>query len=439
VSDSNHLRIVPGGASGGADDGNNKSDDRFSDLGGFGADSGAGEVHDNRDEVYARLQRTDAGTPRKTLVNVVTVLHCDNSLRGRLAWDQFRAEILLDGSVMTEMAVTHMRLALGVRYDMEPASRMMREAIDVVAKAHLVNHLTDYLDHLRWDGVRRLDKWLVHALGAKDTLITRAMSRRWCLSAVARAHEPGCKVDTLLLLVGPQGAGKRTAVRLLAGEGFSSDSEIELSNRRAYHQIQGVWIAEIPEMTSLSRAGLARAKAFMSSSTDRYVALYGAKAESVPRYTVFAATTNEEYPLHDATGARRYWPVRTPGPLDRDWLTRHRDMLWAEAVAAYRAGEQWHLTPEEERLHDVLVKEFQVRDPWHSQIEAWSKQQKAPFRMEDCISKAAGTPSGKQDRGHQNRAGAILRDLGFEKRRAARGAMPDGSRPWLWSRVGGTS
>jgi putative DNA primase/helicase len=430
VPDCNHLRVVPGDAS--DRDGDGDSDD-------FGDDFDGGDVHDNRDQVRARLQHTDRGTPRKTLANVILILLLDAMLRGRLAWDEFRAQVLLDGSVMTAMAATHLRITLGVRYDLEPSGTMIGGAIDFASRRKVVNPLTAYLDSLRWDGVRRLDHWLVRALGAEDTSITSAMSRRWCISAVARAYEPGCKVDTILLLVGPQGGGKSTAVRLLAGEEFSSDSEIELGNRRGYHQIQGVWIAEIPELTSLSRVAQDRAKAFLSSSTDRYVALYGSKAESVPRYTVFCATTNEEYPLHDATGARRYWPVRTPGPLDATWLTGQRDLLWAEAVAAYRSGEQWHLTAEEERLHDEVVGEFQVRDPWHAQIAPWAARQKAPFRLEDCIAEATGTPPGRQDRGHQNRAGAILRDLRFDKRKAARGAMPDGSRPWLWFRTGEAS
>ena len=43
----------------------------------------------------------------------------------------------------------------------------------------------------------------------------REVGRRWMISAAARVHEPGCKADCALVLEGPQGAGKSSALAAL--------------------------------------------------------------------------------------------------------------------------------------------------------------------------------------------------------------------------------
>ena len=65
----------------------------------------------------------------------------------------------------------------------------------------------------RWDGQPRLNTWLSAHLGAERNGYTQAVGRAWLISAVARVMEPGCKVDTMIVLEGPQGIGKSRALR----------------------------------------------------------------------------------------------------------------------------------------------------------------------------------------------------------------------------------
>jgi hypothetical protein len=161
---------------------------------------------------------------------------------------------------------------------------------------------------LHWDGVERLDRWLSTYLGADDSDYSRAVGSRWLISAVARTFQPGAKADCCLILEGPQGIRKSTALRTIAGEYFT-DELADLGSKDAAMQTRGVWIIELSELDSLSHAEVARIKAFMSRTTDRFRPPYGMRLVESPRQCVFAGTVNHGTYLRDETGGRRFWPI----------------------------------------------------------------------------------------------------------------------------------
>ena len=385
-------------------------------------------------DVLAKLQVDSKGKPKSSLANLRTILLHDRKWRGRISYDTLTRTVCIDTEPVTDDAVTEMRIDVSNRYEFEPAKAKAWEVVHMVARTHDFNPLVEYLDNLRWDGNLRLDRWLVHSLGVEDTPLHRVFSRRWCISAVARAFEPGCKVDTLLLLVGPQGAGKSTALKLLAGEEWFRDTAVDLRSKDGFMQLSGVWVYEIAEMTSFAGVRAERVKGYVSSSEDSYRPPYGRTVVRLPRQTVFAASTNDETPLEDPTGSRRFWPMTTPGPIDAVWLTQHRDQVWAEAVEAFHAEEAWHLTDDEDKEREVLARQFEATDPWAHHVEQWASQQVRPFTIRTCVAECLGIPEHRQGKAHQNRVGAILRKAGYAKRKAGRHEVPDGSRPQLWSR-----
>jgi predicted P-loop ATPase len=244
------------------------------------------------------------------------------------------------------------------------------QAVQVVAKDHPFHPVRTYLDSLQWDGTKRIDSWLSHYLGAEPNEYTAAVGARWLISAVARIYRPGVKADCCIILEGPQGLKKSTALRILADPWYT-DEIADLGSKDAALQTRGIWIIELAELDSISRSDVARIKAFMSRSTDRFRPPYGKRVVEQARQCVFAGSVNHFNYLRDETGGRRFWPVLCRRILIED-LQRDRDQLWAEAVARYRAGDNWWLNTKE--LNLLAASEQADRyegDPWDDLIARW--------------------------------------------------------------------
>jgi predicted P-loop ATPase len=165
------------------------------------------------------------------------------------------------------------------------------QAVQTAARDHPIHPVKAYLHSLKWDGVNRVNTWVSSYLGADHNEYARAVGSRWLISAVARMFRPGAKADCCLILEGPQGICKSTALRTLAGE-FFTDELADLGSKDAAMQTRGVWIIELSELDSLSHSEVARIKAFMSRTTDRFRPPYGMRLVESPRQCVFAGTVN---------------------------------------------------------------------------------------------------------------------------------------------------
>ena len=246
----------------------------------------------------------------------------------------------------------------------------LRDGVDYVARLNAINPVTDWLDALQWDGAARLDRWLVDYMGAELEAWCELIGPKFIIGMVARAFQPGCKMDNALVLEGPQGIAKSTALRVLAGESYFGDQLPNMRDKEALQFIAGLWLVEIGELAALNRSEVEDVKQFLTARVDRYRPSYGRLAVDRPRSTVFAATTNQTDYLKDSTGNRRWWPVRC-GTIDVERLRQDREQLFAEAVARYRAGERWWLTSDEEASAAVEQSERTERDPWHDTVSAY--------------------------------------------------------------------
>lgn len=323
---------------------------------------------------------------------------------------------------------------------------LVADAALTVAR-HLQYHpIRDQLRSLHHDGRERLDSWLVrYAGGAADTPYTRAVGgRKFLLQMVARVMEPGCKADHTLVLSGPQGIGKSTACRILAGGAeYFSDTLPSITGgdkTDAIRHLQGKWLVELAELAPSRKSEAEDLKAFLSGgAVDRVRLPYARFDESFPRQCVFVGTTNEDQFLRDATGGRRFWPV-TVHQMDLEALASERDQLFAEAFAAYEGGgEAWCLDRDFEAEHARPVQEAaRESDSWADDVADWldkpaddfdaAGEVKTEVRISEVLSGALGLNSGQQTRANQKRVADILRTLGW-------GGKIHTRRGKLWARV----
>ena len=225
----------------------------------------------------------------------------------------------------------------------------LQAALEAVAAFDYGFHpLKEYLDGLKWDGRQRLDTLLVDYLGAKDTPVARAMTRKHFTAAVARVMAPGCKYDYVLTLIGPEGIGKSSLIRVMAKKNrWFSDSLTSIEGKEAMDLIRGRWLIEMGELLNYKKATSEAYKAFISKQDDKYRRPYDRHQTTVFRQCVFFATTNEGTFLKGSTGNRRFWVIdcgKVPPVKDvfKD-LPGEVDQIWAEAVERWKAGEELYL------------------------------------------------------------------------------------------------
>lgn len=241
---------------------------------------------------------------------------------------------------------------------MEDAYGLKISAKDVISKLlyPLVtergfNPVKDFILSEQWDKKPRIETVLIDYLGADDTEMNRAVTKKWLTAAVARIFEPGCKIDYILTLQGEQGIGKSLLLMTLAGEWYNGNFSFALSPKERYEIINDAWIVEIGELAGMKKADVESAKAFITNTEDKYRRPYGRVTEHFPRHCVMAATTNEEFYLRSSTDEdRRWWPVKVKGRGSvsewLDTLKKNIGQIWAEAYENYKNGEPLYLPPE---------------------------------------------------------------------------------------------
>ena len=420
---------------------------------------------------WSSLLRLDLnGSPERNEANVITALSFDAAFTGALVFDEFRQEILATHALPWDGAgITYPR-PWGEADDVRCAEWLQRHEINVppvvvgrsiiaVARNIRIHPVRDYLTSLVWDGTPRLDTWTVTHLGAEDTPLHRAMGALWMISAVARIMRPGVKADHMLILEGPQGIKKSTALKVLASDEWFTDELAELGSKDAAQQMRGVWIIEIAELDAISRAEVSRIKAFLTRTTDRYRPSYERYIVTIPRQCVFAGTVNPDTYLRDETGNRRFWPVRC-GEINLAALERDRDQLWAEAVSRFNTGAPWWLEDKELIALAGVAQEARYQpDSWGVLIERWLVSEKrrvnvgfGPYEdwrdeyvprpkplvdvsVEEILGQVLGLEEAKWGRAEQMRVSAVLKAKKWQRYYTA-GSVKDGiPREWRYRRT----
>lgn len=332
------------------------------------------------------------------------------------------------------------------------------EAVSMVARRHAFHPVRERVIALRnrWDGTQRLRTWLERCCfdpkdpALKDPNLRKYLARAgtWFLMAMcARVMPekrdrgfvvcgPGTKFDYMLILEGPQSAGKSTLASVLGGLYFA-DTGLDIGQKDSYQNIQGIWVYEWGELENLTKQEVGKVKLFVSSPKDRFRASFDKRPRDYPRQCVFFGSTNEAQYLTDITGNRRFWPVRISRPPDRDWLQDNLEQLLAEAVHYVDAGERFYPTREEQRmLFDPQQRERTVESSIEGAIRAYlyDEDQKVPMgaangalisqvSLVDLLTRIGYTIDRQTD-AVVKKAGAVMHMLGWPVKRSSSPGRP---------------
>ena len=388
------------------------------------------------DPAVPQFERNQNGDPKSSVRNTELVLRHDEQWRGVLGFCQLSYRIIKrkvppmphsEAGEWCDEDAAALRVWMSHQYGFTPSHGDINDALIVVARSNRFHPVRDYLEPLVWDGKDRLATWLKVAFQSTDNdRYLELVGAKVLVGAVARVMQPGCKMDNVMILEGQQGKGKSTVIAALFGEWFS-DSPLPIGDKEAYQLIQGKWCFELGELDSFNKAEVTALKQFFSQQIDRFRPSYGRYAQDFPRQTQFWGSTNQDAYLRDYTGNRRFWPVFC-SVIDRSWVTKHRDQLWAEAVHLYKTrhetGFQWWVSQEteEDESDYAIVTEAQdarlQRDPWEDLLRPWLNGRATPYVqsaeiLKDCI----GIDGAHMQPAQMNRLGPIMKSLGWHSTR----------------------
>lgn len=279
-----------------------------------------------------------------------------------------------------------------------------------------------YIDRLATTYLRPCDD--IHS----DPTIYDEMLKRTLIGAVARAFNPGCKHDTACVIMGDQGAYKSSFWQCLGGP-FFSDALGDITSKDDIMVLHRSWMmewAELDHITNRKHAG--QVKAFLSQAVDLLRVPYGKSVESFPRRGIIVGTTNKTAGfLVDETGNRRFWVIPTTktqqDQIDTAALLMERDAIWSAVVKMYLNGESSRLPlPMENRISEENDG-YLIDSPWRIPIIEYLDRRSGIelLTSEEILEHAIKKPLERQSRADQMQVASILKDLGWVKKREAKG------------------
>lgn len=328
-----------------------------------------------------------------------------------------------------------------------PAEKFFWESLETISRANGVDPVRDLLAEIQaeWDGVSRLGTWLPLACGVPDDAYHQAVSRNIIGGMVRRIRQPGCKHDFMPVFYGPQGTGKSTIAAIIADMGkstlaqiikqstewFSDEVMLGDASKELVLSLAGKCVVEIAEMGMRGSANPNHVKAMISRQIDRGRTAYARSVSDRPRRNVFFGTTNDDEPLVDTTGNRRFLPVRVDREVNLAWMCDNIRQIIGEAATLEAAGNDfalprdvWSTAGEHQEAARSATDMEILLQGWFAPTEHTANL--SFITAEDLIhlSNLCGW------RGPNGARSAIMKRMGFRSEKP----VMDGRRPAVWVR-----
>ena len=278
-------------------------------------------------------------------------------------------DIEVNGAPLTD------NLAAEIRCKMRDFTFSDMRALEDAYTAHALKNayhpIKEYLNGLKWDGrahIEQLGTFLVdsHAPFANGDRVARRLLRRWLIGAVGKVLD---QIQTpMLVLEGRQNLGKSHFIAWIASPmpAYFVEGPIAPDDKDCKVRLMSRWIWEVSELGATTRrADVEALKSFVTLRDVTVRRPYGRRDVHGPAVCSLIGTLNDTGAgfLNDTTGSRRFLTLAL---TELHWDYRKFvdiGQVWAEAVAAYRAGESPYLTPEERDKQAEINACFTAVDP----------------------------------------------------------------------------
>jgi hypothetical protein len=242
------------------------------------------------------------------------------------------------------------------------------KVIQYLARENERSPFLEYIKNLQWDGVPRLEDWMIRHWGVSDGAFAREVAKKWLISACARMAKPGTKIDWMLIVIGPQGTGK-TSMPAILFKGNYTPIYGDHSDKDFHLLLHSRLCTGIDELDSFGKKETSTLKALITRNEDAFRPPYGASVENFPRrFTLYGCGNRHEFLQHDPSGYRRYAILEVDRLLDFAGLEMEVDQLWAEAWAEYSRGgvRYWEIEGASDNAEN-----FVIANPMEEAIEQW--------------------------------------------------------------------
>jgi predicted P-loop ATPase/5S rRNA maturation endonuclease (ribonuclease M5) len=405
---------------------------RAKDIGNWDVDEPEGgviHVYDDYAGAWRRygLQVNKGGAPINNTYNIKKILTKTKSGIPNIWYNEFDGKITIteDGEdrAFQDRDIPNLLVDFNEKIGMATISKdALWTGVSAFAMDNRKNPVQEWVDSCQWDGVERVKKFFHLACGVEQDPYVEAVSKNMLVSMMARIYSPGCKVDTMVILEGPQGSYKSWLLEALVTRKYFTEINQERFNPVEYVQcMRGNLIVEMGELHSFKTADVEAMKSFLSTKEDNLRLPYDRAPSIIPRRCIFVGTTNHSDYLADYTGGRRFWPIRIVR-IDLDWVEENRNAIFAEARDMFKAGSEWHKIPA-----DLAYEEQMKRrdlDAWHELVDEGLRTLHGDVTMERIREDILRLPPSQFSNREKHRVKRVMADLGWEQfttRRNGRG------------------
>lgn len=406
---------------------------------------------DVSEAVINELVKGKNGAVIANVENVVRVFQSAPKFKNYLRYDEWTGKLyILDGDKWrdfrdSDYVKVQRMLSLTIQELAKIPKQTVIDAISSFMDDNKEDTAIDYIRSLKWDGKKRLDKFIHRVYGTPDTNYHSAVGANFFKGMVARIVNPGVKFDTVLCIEGVQGIGKSRSIEMICGSMNHLETTVDPESKDFLMQMRGHLIVEFTEGVIMRKKDAANLKGFVSKKEDVFRSPYGVITNTVPRRCVFAMTTNNSEYLKDSTGNRRFLPIYAT-KIDLALLRTWRDQFFAEALHRYEV--------EKETLYEYpegiesIQKDKMIKSPHYDIVDAWCQNPHAlseagnemslvntdingGFTIMDIWIHCLHNRTGGLKKWDEQDIADILTDIGYEKIRN----RINGIRAYRWYRL----